>query len=161
VRAIPYLIYLFCVAMWVVIWRDVTSIFGVTVNVPALFVLGVALYKEEMTTVWFGFLVGLVMGAAMPAKLGWLAISTAALALAGYHVKERINMDSMWAKVSMVAGGVLIHNIVILLVVQPAGFLTLLWSSALPGTVYTTLVGWLFLLVKEGVVTWKKIKAIF
>jgi len=95
VRIIAYILYLLLIGMHMVIWKDVTSIFDVVINLPACLVLLVALYKDEVPVTWFGFLAGLVAAAGMPMHIGWYALLMAALALAASFVKERLNLDSL------------------------------------------------------------------
>jgi rod shape-determining protein MreD len=160
-RVIPYILYLLLVAMHVVIWRDITSIYGVTVSLSALLVVLVALYKDFVTAAWFGFFAGLVSAAALPHLLGWYALIMAGLAVAVSYTKEQLNLDTIRPRLLLVAGGILLYNLVSLGVSRSGGFLTLSWTSAVLGAAYTTLIAWLFFLVKEGVITVKKIKSIF
>ncbi len=160
-RIVAYIIYLLLIGMHIVIWKDVTSILGVVINLPACLVLLVALYKNEVPVTWFGFLAGLVAAAGMPDHIGRYALLMAVLALAACFVKERLNLDSQKAKLLLVLGGVFIHNVATLLISGTDGFFALLGTSALTGAVYTTLIAWLFFLFKEGKLTVEKLKSIF
>jgi len=161
VRIIAYILYLLLIGMHMVIWKDVTSIFDVVINLPACLVLLVALYKDEVPVTWFGFLAGLVAAAGMPMHIGWYALLMAALALAASFVKERLNLDSLKAKLLLVLGGVFVHNVVTLIISGTDSLFILLGTSALTGAVYTTLIAWLFFLFKEGKLTVVKLKSIF
>ena len=160
-RVIAYILYLLLIGMHVVIWRDVTSVWGVVINLPACLVLLVALYKEEVPVTWFGFLAGLVAAAGTPDRAGWYALLMAVLALAACFVRERLNLDSLKAKLLLVLGGVFVHNVAGLIISGTDGFFLLLATSALTGAVYTTLIAWLFFLFKEGKLTVEKVKSIF
>jgi len=160
-KAIPYVFYLALIAMHQVIWRDVTSIFGVTINLTAFLVIAVALYKTETIAAWFGFGAGLLLAAGRPDVIGWHALILAFLGLTAFHVRERLNLDSLYAKMLLVASGVLLHNILETLVDQTQGLLYLLWSSAIPGALYTCILALLFFSIKEGHITIQKLKAIF
>lgn len=160
-RILPYLLYLLLISFWVVILRDGTALFGATINLPAFLVLAVALYKDDLAAVWFGFFVGVIGAAATPQLMGWLALVTAGLGLVASFVKVRLNLDSLKAKILLIAGGVLVHNILTLAIIQPENFWSLLVVSGLGGTVYTTVLAWLFFLVKEGLITYQKVKSIF
>lgn len=160
-RLIPYLLYLFLIGFHQVVLRDAISIYGATVALPALIVIIVALYKQEMTAWWFGFAAGLVVGAANEQTLGWSALLMAVVGLTVWHVKLKLNLDSLWSKLLVLAGGVFLANLLGDLILRPSDFLYLLWASALPGTLYTVAVGWLYFLIREGVVTWKRVKEIF
>ncbi len=160
-RAIPYLLYLLLIALHQVVFKDVTGIVTASLNLTALLVLAVALYKTELVAMWFGFAAGLVMAAGAPSLVGWQAIFLGAIGLAAFHIKERLNLDSLTAKLLLVFGGVLAHNILTLILGGADGFLFLLWSAALAGAVYTTLIGLVFFLFKEGRVTYARIRELF
>jgi len=160
-KLIPYLMYLLLIAGHATILRQVTSIYGVTISLAVLTVLLVAIYKSEFTALWYGFVAGLVVAAGVPSQMGVHALVMTALAVGAFHTRERLNLDSLYAKVLLVAGGVLVHNIALLALQPGPGFWFLLISAALPGALYTTLLAWVFFLIKEKRVTWQSIKAIF
>ncbi len=160
-RLIPYLLYLLLVGLHQVILKDVTLIYNAAINLPAFLVLAIAIYKSETSAAWFGFLVGVVMAAGMHYRIGWHALILASLALATFHFRQRLNLDSMYSRVLLISGGVFVHNILSLVVNQPDAFFYQLWSNALLGAVYTALVVWVFFLFKDGKITFQKFKAIF
>jgi hypothetical protein len=161
VKIIAYIIYLLLIGLHVVVLRDMTGILGVVINLPAALVLLVALYKNEVSATWFGFAAGLVAAAGVPGRMGWYALLMAVLALAACFVKERLNLDSLKARLLLVLGGVFVHNAAVLVISRADSFLILVASSALTGAIYTTLIAWLFFLMKEGRLTVEKIKSIF
>lgn len=159
---IPYLLYLLLIAFDNVILKDAVSIHVATINIPVLIVLIVALYKDDVSTVWFGFFAGLVAAAGGPPdQLGWQALIMAALAAVGSFVRERLNLDSLRARLLVILIGVLLHNFFSLVLSRSDGWLVFFFSYVLAGAVYTTILAWLFFLVKEGRLTFEKIKAIF
>ena len=160
-RALPYLLYLLLIAMHQVIWRDVTSILGVSINLTALLVVLVALYKTEMIAVWFGFLAGAVMAAGNPATLGWHAFALAVVSLVAYHASERLNLESLYARLLLVSGIVFIHNFLRLIIEQTGDLFYLFWTSVITGAVYTTILALLFFAVKERKITVQRLKAFF
>ena len=160
-RAVPYILYLLLIATHQVIWRDVTSIFGVMINLAALMVVLVALYKTEMIAVWFGFLAGVVLAAGNPAMIGWHAFALAVLGLVAFHVSERLNLESLYARLLLVSGIVFIHNLLKLLINQTDGLFYLFWTSVITGVVYTTFVALLFFTVKERKITVQRLKSFF
>lgn len=160
-KIIAYFIYLLLIGLHLVILRDVTSLLGVVINLPAALVLLVALYKDEVPVTWFGFAAGLVAAAGIPSQMGWYALIMAILALAARFVRERLNLDSLKAKLLLVLGGVFVHNLAGLIVSRTDGLPMLVATSALTGAVYTTVIAWLFFLFKEGKLTVEKIKSIF
>jgi len=160
-RIIPYILYLLLISLHAVILDDATRIYTAWINLPALIVLLVAIYKNDMAATWFGFFAGLIWAGALPSQMGWYALMTAAIALAACFVRERLNLDSMRAKYLLLIGGLLVHNLGGLIISRSDAFWHLLWSSVLLGAVYTSLFGWLFFLVKEEYLTVKRFKALF
>ena len=161
-RVIPYLIYLVFIAFYVVILQTPTSILTASINLPALIVLTVAIYKDHVPATWFGFAAGLVAFAGgPPSQLGWQGLIMAALALAACQIRDRMNLESLRAKLLLVLAGLLVHNVAVLLVSRADGFLLNLVTYVLAGAVYTAVLAWLFFLVKERVLTVEKIKSIF
>ena len=159
-KVIPYIFYLLIISFHEVILRNSTAIVGITIDLPALIVLTIALYKSEIAAVWFGFVAGVVMSAGNPVTMGYNAMVLAALALITFHARERLNLDSFAAKLILVIGGVLLHSIVIILVLQPSEFVYQVWRFALPGTIYTGLVSIIFLFFLEGLVTGRRVRAL-
>lgn len=160
-KLIPYLMYLLLIACHATILRQFTSIYGVTISLAVLTVLLVAIYKSESTALWYGFAAGLVVAANTPSYMGLHALVMTALAVGVFQIRERLNLDSVYAKVLLVTGGVIVHNVVVLALQPGPGFWFLLISSALPGALYTSLLAWVFFLTKERRITWQSIKAIF
>ena len=160
-RVIPYLIYFLLLAAHVVIFRDLTAIYGATINLAALMVLVAALYKTELIAGWFGLCVGIVLAAATPALLGWHAAALVIVGIGGYHVKERLNLDSVYPRLLFVLGGVFVHNVLVLLIDGGGALFLQLGTNALPSAVYTVGVAYLFFIFKDGVITYQKFRSIF
>ena len=120
-----------------------------------------AVYKKEITAMWLGFMVGLVLSSGNLHQMGWFALMYGGLGLVSYQVRERLNLESLYAKLLLVFGGVLVVNVLTLPTSGTDGFLQRLLGVAFVGAVYTTVIGYVFFLFKEGVITYKKIKSIF
>lgn len=127
-----------------------TDILGVTINLPAMLVVAVALHQDEMDAVWFAVAVGIVAGAVMPATMGWQALIFVILAVGAYHARERLNLDSPLARLSLIIGGVLVHNIVNLFIIQPEDLVYQIWRFALTGTLYSALVASAFYVFRQS-----------
>ena len=160
-RVIPYILYALLIGFHQVILKDLVGIAEFTFNIPVLVVLLVALYKDETIAMWFGFAAGLTMSAGEPLLLGWNGLIMAVLGLAGFHVRQRLNLDSLYSKLLMVLGGVFLYNLIWTLVGGAAGFFHLLWAEVLFGTLYTGFFAWLFFLFKEKIITWQRTKELF
>lgn len=162
IRIIPFLLYLWLVAFHQVILTDATSIYGVVnINLPALVVLLVGLYKSELDACWFGFMVGLVAYAGTTNMMGWHALVMTAIGYLTFHARAKINLESLYSKLLLVLGGVMVHNIAVLIMSQSDGVFYLLATRVITGAVYTSVIAWIFFLFKEGKVTFQKFKAIF
>ncbi len=160
-RIIPFVLYLLLVAFWAVIFRDLVAVYDASINIPALAVLMVALYKQSLTAAWFGFVVGLVASAVQPEVMGWHGLLMAALALLASFLKIRLNLDSLQAKLLLVGGGVFLHNLLSLVVNQHQNFFSLVLTAGVLGAVYSTLAAWVFFLFKENLITYQRVKSIF
>ncbi|MFQ5498156.1 MAG: rod shape-determining protein MreD [Candidatus Zixiibacteriota bacterium] len=160
-KLIPYALYLYLVALHVVILEETTAIFSIAFNLPVLLVMIIALYKSETAAAWFGFGVGLVLGAAVPSTMGWHALALAAIAFAAFNLRERLNIESVYARLLIVVTGTLLHNLLTVGLYQTEGLFALFFTAGLGGTVYTAVIGWAVLGVKEGSLTWARIKSIF
>ncbi|UCE25467.1 MAG: rod shape-determining protein MreD [Candidatus Zixiibacteriota bacterium] len=161
IRVIPFLLYLWLIGLHQVILGEVVSVYGVGVNLPALMVLLVSIYKSELDSCWFGFFAGVVAYAGLPQMWGWYALILAVMGYLANHVRARINVESLYSRLLLVFVVVLIHNVALLLTGKSDGVLYLLASQAVIGAFYTTAVGWIFFMFKEGRITFQKFKAIF
>lgn len=161
IRVIPFICYLVLIAMHQVITRDLTTVFGFTINLAVLVVIIVAIYKTEMISLWFGLVVGLVLAAGLPDRIGWMALLMAFVGVASFHMRTRLNLDSVYSKLLLVLGGVLVFNILSLFVYQYDKVLLLAVTDALGSAVYTTILAWLFFLIKEHHLTVEKLRSIF
>jgi len=161
-RVIPFILYLLLIAAHQVILRDITAVYTANINLTALMVLTVAVYKPELVAAWFGFAAGLVLAAGSPDLLGWHALWLTGLGTVAFHAREKLNLDSLYARLLLVVSGVMVHNLLVLITsFRTVDFWYSLVTAALPGAVYTTLIAWLFFLFKEGHITWAKVRALF
>lgn len=161
IKFIPYILYLLLVAMYQVFLKDITSIYGVTINLPILLVLGVAFYKSEVVACWFGFFVGLVVSAEVPQLVGWNMLIFAIIAFMAFHVVIRLNIESLYARLLFILSGVLLYNIIILLLYRSDSIIYSFFTKSLISAIYTTIIAWLFFLFKDRRITLQKIKSIF
>jgi rod shape-determining protein MreD len=161
IRLIPYILYLLLLVMHRVIFKDLTSIAGVSISLSVLLVVLVAIYKTEIVALWFGFFVGLVLGAGIPEQVGWYALTLTLIGTISYQMRERLNLDSLKARLLMVAGACLLFNLCSLLILRTDAFWYRSATVALSDTLYTMILAWLFFLFKEGKITKENIKSIF
>ncbi len=160
-KLLPYFIYFWLIAMHQVFLADVLSIFGAKINLVAMIVLLVAMYKTEISATWFGLCVGIIGFGGITEISAWQALIMALFGLIGFNIKETLNLDSLFARLSLVFSGVLLHNIIMILIELNENILISILNSAITGAVYTTLVCSLFFLIKDGIFTFEKTKSIF
>ncbi|RME29524.1 MAG: hypothetical protein D6800_02550 [Candidatus Zixiibacteriota bacterium] len=158
---IPYLLYLFLIACYEILLRPPLTFAGVSICLAPLLVVTVAVYKSELTSLWFGFAVGLLLGAADPRFMGWLTLSTATLGLMAFYIRTRLNLDSLKARLLLVFGGVFTYNIVLLIIHWSHQFILRVFDTALPDAIYTLLLAWVFFCIKDGRWTLARFKALF
>ena len=144
-----------------VLTREVTTVFGFSINLAVLVVIMVAIYKTEMISLWFGLVVGLVLTAGLPDKMGWMALLMATIGVASFHMRTRLNLDSVYSKLLLVLGGVLVFNFFSLFVYQYDEVLLLTVTDALGSAIYTTILAWLFFIIKDHRLTVEKLRSIF
>ena len=158
---IPYIFYLYLLGFHVTILSDITSIFGVTIDLAALMVCLIAIYKNELSALWFAIAAAIVAGAMKLEIMPWEMLFLGALALAVRHLSVRLNLDSTASKLLLLAGGLLFHRLALTLAISPADFFTLLYRYIIPSVIYTWCLGWLYFLYRDGRITWAKFKALF
>lgn len=160
-RLFPYVLYLALIGMHQVVTINLTSVYGASVNLVALIVVLVAVYKSETTAAWFGFWAGIVAFAGVPAVLGWHSLILAFIGVAVYHIRGRLNLDSERSRLLLVTGGVLVHNLILYIIDSDE----LLWwamaSNILAGALYTGVLAWIFFLFKDRRISTQKVRSIF
>lgn len=161
IALLPYIFYCFLIGFHQIILKNITSISGVEINLPVIIVLLVAIYKDEIVSIWFGFFAGIVLTVSAPEQMAWQGLFLSALSYLVFHLKERMNLESVYSRTSLIACGVLLHNMFSLLLLQSDSFWSLLVSFALPGTVYSALIGSIYFLGKDGKLSINKLKEIF
>lgn len=142
-RVIGYLLYLVLIAFHEVIFRSATSIAGGSIDLTAIIVLSVALYRTEGETVWFALIAAMVMSAGTPLSMGYHALTLVIISLVIFHAREKLNVESMVTRLAMLIVGVFLHNILILAMLRPPDFFYQLWRFAMIGTIYTGAVAYL------------------
>ena len=140
---IGYLLYLVLIAFHEVIFRGATSIAGCSIDLTAIIVFSVALYRTEGETVWFALIAAMVMSAGVPLSMGYHALTLMVISVVIFHAREQLNIESMVTRLAMLIMGVLLHNILMLAFLRPPDFFHQLWRFALPGTVYTGAISYL------------------
>lgn len=159
-KYIQAILLLVLIAFHEAIFRNATDILGVSIDLPAMLVVVVAFHHSELDAIWFAFVVGVVAGAVLPASMGWQALILVVLAVGAHHGRERLNLDSPLARLMLIIGGVLVHSIVIIFIVQPSDIVYQIWRFALPGTLYSAIVASAYYVLRQSASSGRKIRAI-
>ncbi|MBK7143179.1 MAG: hypothetical protein IPH75_13980 [bacterium] len=138
------------VAFHQTILSGATDILGVTINLPIMLVVAVALHQSEPDAIWFALAVAIVASAVMPTTMGWQALVMVVLAIGAYHARERLNLDSPLARLSLIIAGVLVHNIVSVFIIQPEDIVYQIWRFALTGTLYSATIASAFYVFRQS-----------
>jgi len=161
IRLIPFALYILLIALYEVALRDLITLYGAQISLAPLLVALIALYKSELTVAWFGFIVGLVASIGSVSIFGWHALLLAMLGVVAFHVRERLNVESLYSRLLLVLGVVLLHNLLWLLINRAEAFWPVALSYGLASALFTTFAAWLFFLIKDGHLTLARIKSIF
>ncbi len=163
-RVIPYILYLLLIACYRTLLVDLLSIGQAQISLAALIVILIALNKSCAESLWFGFAAGLVYDAPDPSRLGVHALILAIIAVTASQVKERLNLESIKSRMILVIAGLLVYSVPYTIIYPTSGsseFFRLLLQAAVPGVVYTTVVGWLFFTLQSGRLSYARIRSIF
>lgn len=142
-RAIGYVLYLVLIAFHEVIFRGATSIAGCTIDLTAIIVFSVALYRSEGETVWFALIAAMVMSAGTPLSMGYHVLTLLIISIVIFQAREQLNVESMVTRLAMLVVGVFLHSVIVLALLRPSDFFYQLWRFALPGTIYTGAIAYL------------------
>lgn len=158
---IPYIIYLYLLGFHVTIFSDVSSVFGITIDLAGLMVCLVAIYKSQLAALWFAIAAAMVTGAMQLDLMPWEMLFLGILAIGVKQLSNRVNLESLASRLLLLAMGVIFHKLAISLAVSTADFLVMLYRYILPGTIYTWVLGIIYFLYRDGHITWAKFKALF
>ena len=160
-KAIPYILYLFLLTFHDTILVELISIKGVVIDITILLVVLVSMYKSEEESLWFGFMAGLVTGAMDISTMPVQIVTIVIIATLANQMAVRINLESIISRVIILSSAVVVHKIVMTLTVSGTEFFYILITSVLPAAVYTLIVGLIYFMLKDGRITWQKVKALF
>ena len=155
-RYIQAVFLLILVAFHQAILAGATDILGVTINLPIMLVVAVALHHPEIESLWFAFAVAIVASSVQPAVMGWQALTMVLLAAGAYHARERLNLDSPLARLALIIAGVAVHNVVSIFIIQPEDIGYQIWRFALTGTLYSALIASAFYVFRQSTTTGRR-----
>lgn len=163
-RFIPYILYLLLIAFYRTNLINLFSIGPAEIYCTALIVLLVALNKDYLTTIWFGFAAGLIYDAPDPSYLGVHMLILVIVGMAASHAKDRLNLESIKSRLLLVLSGLFVYCIPYTLIYATSGsgeFFRLFFQVAIPSVIYSTALAWLYFMVQTGRLTYARLKSIF
>ncbi len=160
-KVIPYIIYLFLLTFHDIILRELISVYDVAIDFTILLVVLVALYKSEEEAVWFAFFAGMITGVGDMAMMPYEILTVVLLAIASNQMAARINLESIASRVIILTSAVIVHRIIVTIMVSSTEFFYMFVRNIIPAAIYTMLIGLIFFMIKDGRITWQRIKALF
>lgn len=160
-RVIPYIVYLVLIGFHQELTGSLLAIGRTHLDLTALLVSLVALYKEDREAVWFAFAAAIVFSAEKSPWIGLHALVLTLTAMTISRIKFRLNLASQHARLLVVIGAVLIHETLVAYWWGREEFYWEFLTTALPSTAYTSVWAWLFFKIKDGQLTWTRIKEMF
>ncbi|MCK5124922.1 MAG: hypothetical protein KAR42_01595 [candidate division Zixibacteria bacterium] len=163
-RLIPYILYLYLIAMYRILLADALAIGPVQIYLTPLIVMLVALNKDYIISLWFGIAAGLIFDCIDPSHMGVQMIILSAMGIVTSRVKERFNLESQKSLVLLLATGLLIFTIPHTLIYTTSGFSEfgrIFIRVVIPGIIYSTSIGWLYFMIKTSRISFHKIKELF
>jgi cell shape-determining protein MreD len=126
-----------------------------------LMVTFVSIYKGELTAFWFAFAVGIVAGTLRLDTMPWEILFLTGFAVLVNGLSTRVNISAITARMIILAGFLIVHETLVILLISDESFFYLLYRFVLPSTIYSLIPAWIFFLIKDERLTWKEIKAQF
>lgn len=160
-RVIPYILYLYLLAFHYTILSGVVAVWGVTVDLTALMVILVGLYKSETTALWFAVGAAVVSGTLRLDLMPWELFLLGSTALVVSRVSIKMNLESITSRLIILGGFLFIHQLAITLLTSPDDIVFMLYRSIVPCTLYSLIIGWFYFQFKDGRITWQKVKSLF
>lgn len=160
-RIIPFILYLALISLHQTLVGDLLSVWGADLALGSLLIMLVALYKSESVGVWFGAMVAFLVNTGDPPAAATGMVVAAGIAVGAVYFKNRLNLESMAARLAVVFSGCLILELL------GAAFSTgdqllFVWARyTIPSVIYTSLWALLFFLVKDGYLTRSRLARLF
>ncbi len=121
-----------------------TVILGAVADMPLVVTIWIALTSTPRTAIIFGFLMGLLVGFARPAELGWSSVLLALVAYGIAALKDRLVMESMWLRIAGLFAAALIYRLLYFALARYGLLETnsaFVMITTLLSAVYTTVLG--------------------
>jgi hypothetical protein len=160
-KIIPYLLYLYLLAFYNTILSAILSVYGAAIDLTAITVGMVALYKRESTVLWFAFFAGIVAGTTRPEIMPWEILLLTGFGIFINQLSIKINLDSMASRMIVLGGFFIVHKALISILMSSEAAFFVICRYVIPSTLYSLVISGVFFLVVDGYLTWPKFKALF
>jgi len=161
IKILPYILYLFIIAFYRTLLIDPLSIFGAVIDLSAMMVALIGLYKNENVALWFAIGVSILIGSQQLHVMPWEMLVLGGGALIVNQCGFRMNLESVMSRIMVLGAFIFVHQIAVSLLVSPDIILYALYKKILPSVIYTVIIGWVFFQIKDGKITFQKIKSLF
>ncbi len=160
-KVIPYILYLSLLAFFYSILSGLTIICGASIDLAVILVMLIAIYKSELTALWFAVFAGIIAGTIRLDLMPWEILILAVAALVINQVSRRMNLESIISRMIILGGFALIHGVAINLIIYSDDIIFTFYRISLTSAVYTMVIGWLIIMCLDGRITLAKFKALF
>lgn len=158
---IPYILYLLLLGFHQVILSETFSIWDVRLALTPLIFTLVAIYKDQGVATAFAATSAFVMSSNDPGAAAGTMIVAAAVALGITHYRGRLNLDSLAARLALIAVGCLVYEIARVTLITTQDLFFTYVRYMLPSVVVTSAVGLIVLLFKDGTMSYAKFRRLF
>ena len=158
---IPYLLYLLLLGFHQVILTDIFSIWDVRLALTPLIFTLVAIYKDQGVATAYAATSAFVVSSNDPGAAAGTMIVAAGVALGISHYRGRLNLDSLAARLALISVGCLVYEIARVTLITTQDLFYTYARHMIPSVIMTSAVGLIFLLFKDGTMSYAKFRRLF
>ncbi len=160
-KILPYLVYLFLISMYQIILAEPLSVWGAHLAIAPMVIALVAIYKPQVVAIWFGASAAFVVNTGSPEGAAAGMIVAAFIAIGANYFKSRLNLESLPAKVAVVAAGCLLFELVRVTFLSTSDVFRIYLVDSLPSTAYTAVAAYIFFLFKDRYISYERVREVF
>lgn len=160
-EVIPYLLYLLLMGFHQVILTDVFSFWDVRLALTPLIFTLVAIFKGQGVATAFAATAAFVASSNDPGAAAGTMIVAAGVALGISHYRGKLNLDSLVARLALISVGCLVFEIARVTLITTQDLFYVYARHMIPSVILTSMVGIVFLLFKDGTISYAKFRRLF
>lgn len=160
-EVIPYILYLLLLGFHEVIVADVFSIWDVRLAFTALIITLVAIYQSQGVATAFAATAAFVASNNDHGAAAGTMIVAAGVALGISHFRGKLNLDSLAARLALISVGCLVFEIARVTLITTQDLFYVYARHMIPSVILTSIVGFVFLLFKDGTLSYAKFRRLF